>query len=215
MSTGAGGGSLAPRALRLSISHSRPYTAESRGKYKGKVILEENEGEGKEEEKDVSTRDVGTQTDPDDQHFPPLHFSRISSTPLLKDDTIEHDQGKGNGPHVILPHSTNDYDHTPTKLRPESTTNAHPGTGVETVSEVMEHGKIRQRSLSVDAGIPAAVPRATQSARRFSDLYSFSRSQVQRQFHQQYPEQAPDIREYGIQTGRRHVIHGYHAYYFH
>ena len=43
----------------------------------------------------------------------------------------------------------------------------------------------------------------------------YSKTKVLRHLHLQFPEQAPDLREHSIRTGRRHVINGYHAYYWH
>ena len=49
-----------------------------------------------------------------------------------------------------------------------------------------------------------------------SDLsLPYSKTRVLRRLHLQFPEQAPDLREQSIRTGRRHVINGYHAYYWH
>ena len=58
--------------------------------------------------------------------------------------------------------------------------------------------------------------RTTEATRRLMGLYNgFNRTEVMQRFHKQYPEKAPDLREYSIREGRRHVIHGSHAYYFH
>ena len=58
--------------------------------------------------------------------------------------------------------------------------------------------------------------RTAQSTRRLMTLYNgFTRSAVMKKFHEQYPEKAPDLREYSIREGKRHVISGSHAYYFH
>ena len=58
--------------------------------------------------------------------------------------------------------------------------------------------------------------RTAEATRRLMGLYNgFNRTEVLQRFHEQYPEKAPDLREYSIREGRRHIIHGYHAYYFH
>ena len=59
------------------------------------------------------------------------------------------------------------------------------------------------------------VPRSVTSTRRLMSVYNFSKSEVLKRFHQEYPERAPDLRDYGIQEGKRHIIHGYKSYYFH
>ena len=42
----------------------------------------------------------------------------------------------------------------------------------------------------------------------------FSRSEAMRRYHNLYPDQLPDLRE-ATDTGRRHIINGYHAYFYH
>ena len=77
------------------------------------------------------------------------------------------------------------------------------------------------RSYSADASYPPHQNnnnniRTAQSTRRLMTLYNgFTRSEVMKKFHEQYPENAPDLREYSIREGKRHVICGSHAYYFH
>ena len=58
------------------------------------------------------------------------------------------------------------------------------------------------------------APRTAIASRRLMSAFEFNRSAVQRQFHVEYPENAPDLRDNSSQ-GRRHIIHGHHAYYFH
>lgn len=43
----------------------------------------------------------------------------------------------------------------------------------------------------------------------------YSRMEALRQFRLAYPDHIPDLREYSIRSGRRHIINGYHAYYWH
>ena len=43
----------------------------------------------------------------------------------------------------------------------------------------------------------------------------YSKTEVLRNFHFSYPEIPPDIRQFSMCSGRRHVINGYHAYYWH
>ena len=172
----------------------------------------------------MGTEDVSTQTDPDEEHFPPL--SPVTASPVLPATSSSLQQDQHCDRHIPLLPQLTKSDHTETKPRPQSTTGV-PNTslhhsmptgtrmwqcGTEQGLEGAGMGRRHWRSLSADA---ACTPRSVTSARRFSELYSFSRSEVQRRFHQQYPEQAPDLRQYGIQTGKRHIIHGYHAYYYH
>ena len=59
-------------------------------------------------------------------------------------------------------------------------------------------------------------PRSVESTRRMNELFQgFKRCEVLRRFHSAYPESAPDLRQYGTRTGKRHIINGHHAYYFH
>ncbi len=46
-------------------------------------------------------------------------------------------------------------------------------------------------------------------------MCSYNKSEALRQFHNQYPSHTPDLRQYSISSGRRHIINGYHAYYWH
>lgn len=44
----------------------------------------------------------------------------------------------------------------------------------------------------------------------------YSKSNAMKSFHTKYNDQnIPDLRQYSISSGRRHVINGYHAYYWH
>ena len=58
------------------------------------------------------------------------------------------------------------------------------------------------------------APRTAIASRRLMSAFEFNKSAVKRQFHAEYPENAPDLRENSRQ-GKRHLIHGHHAYYFH
>lgn len=58
------------------------------------------------------------------------------------------------------------------------------------------------------------TPRTAIASRRLMSAFEFDKSAVKRRFHAEYPDNAPDLRENSSQ-GRRHVIHGHHAYYFH
>lgn len=190
MSTSGGRNLGPPRPLYSSFSHSRPYTAESRSKYRGTLVVEdigddwewEEEGEREGEVKVVSKKDAATQTEPDDE-YPPLWST--GQPQLTNDHQTKATTGEPKWENMV-------------ELRPLTT------TGVE-------H---RQRSFSVNEGL-AFHPRSSLSSRRFSQLYGFSRSDVMKQFHSQFPEPVPDLRQYGMQKGRRHIIHGYNSYYFH
>ena len=184
-----------------AYSHCRPYTAESRAKYRGKSgrgeEWEENEeegwGEGEregageregEKESRIVTKDAATQTEPNDY--------LLLITPSPPQDHSEKTE------------STKD-DHMQTKECPTIIVARPPR------SATTDHK--HQRSYSADQTV--SLPRTSSSSRRFSSLYGFSRSAVLKRFHSQYPEQAPDLRQYGMKKGRRHTIHGYNSYYFH
>ena len=47
------------------------------------------------------------------------------------------------------------------------------------------------------------------------DRRPYSKTEALRHFHIQHPKRAPDLREFSISQGRRHVINGYHAHYWH
>ena len=58
------------------------------------------------------------------------------------------------------------------------------------------------------------TPRTAIASRRLMSAFEFDRSAVKRRFHAEYPENAPDLRK-NTSQGKRHLIHGYHAYYYH
>ena len=58
------------------------------------------------------------------------------------------------------------------------------------------------------------TPRTAVASRRLMSAFEFNKSAVKRRFHAEYPENAPDLRKNSRQ-GKRHLIHGHHAYYFH
>lgn len=203
------------RSLYSVYSHSRPYTAESRAKYRGKFGRGANEedwgkgGEDAEGESGIVMKDAATQTEDDDEY--------LLATPTLQQD---HDMAMDT---ATLPQLTN-HSQTATKQRLKSATSVPrvstalptPGVGMgqggmECGRETME--RRHQRSFSVDGS--TFFPRSSLSARRFTELYGFSRSNTLKRFHSQYLELAPDLRQYGIQKGKRHTIHGYNSYYFH
>ena len=69
-----------------------------------------------------------------------------------------------------------------------------------------------KRSLSANN----YIPRTVDSTQRLNILYNgFSRTETLKRFREQHPENAPDLRHYSIREGKRHIIHGSHAYYFH
>lgn len=61
------------------------------------------------------------------------------------------------------------------------------------------------------------TPRTVESTRKMMQVFNrFSPSRSMRRFHQYYQESVtPDLRQFGVRQGRRHIIHGSHAYYYH
>lgn len=88
---------------------------------------------------------------------------------------------------------------------------------VDSLSQSAYHQKPNHtRSYSADAAATCYTPRTAEATKRLMGLYNgFSRTETMRKFHERYPEKAPDLREYSIREGKRHIIHGSHAYYFH
>ena len=72
----------------------------------------------------------------------------------------------------------------------------------------------RRRPHSAD-DVYSYTPRTASSTRRLMSAYDYSKSDALRRFHQQYRETTPDLREYSLCEGKRHIIHGSHAYFFH
>lgn len=59
-------------------------------------------------------------------------------------------------------------------------------------------------------------PRSMESTRRMLQVFNgYSKSKVLNRFNQQYQESAPDLRKFSTREGKRHFIHGTHAYYYH
>ena len=57
------------------------------------------------------------------------------------------------------------------------------------------------------------TPHPTQ--RLMSLVNGFNKTEILKRFHKEFPEKAPDLREYSVHEGKRHIIHGSHAYYYH
>ena len=73
------------------------------------------------------------------------------------------------------------------------------------------------RVLQAQTDAQVRTPRTVESTRRMMQVFNrFSRSESMRRFHQHYQESAaPDLRVFSIREGKRHIIHGTHAYYYH
>lgn len=100
----------------------------------------------------------------------------------------------------------------------------------EGVNDEMESVKITQFQLPVrpesEAGSylrPSTAGSYSTSAETCSDHPSadsvlkvpYNRTEALQRFNMVHYERAPDIRENSIRSGRRHIINGYHAYYWH
>ena len=189
----------------MARSHSRPYTAESRAKYRGKLVRGEEEVEveeevEEEEEEMVLMKDVATQTELDDDYL-------LTPTPTpLQLHHMPMDT-------TTLPQLTNRCQRATNQRSKSATTVPIPTSTVGTRlgPQGMDPRQGHQHSRSFDEHSHLR----TSSARKFTQLNGFSRSDVQKQFHSQYPELAPDLRQYGMQKGKRHTIHGYNSYHFH
>ena len=76
----------------------------------------------------------------------------------------------------------------------------------------------REQAPRFDGAVSADVvtPRSVDSTRKLMGLYNgFNKTDILRRFHEHFPERAPDLRTYSAKEGKRHIIHGSHAYYFH
>lgn len=83
---------------------------------------------------------------------------------------------------------------------------------VSALTPQREQGTRFKRALSADV----ATPRTVDSTRKLMGLYNgFNKTDILRRFHEHFPERAPDLRTYSVKEGKRHIIHGNHAYYFH
>ena len=167
--------------------------------------------------------DKATQTDPEDftQPIQSLTYSaNIHSRPESQSrlphishtghlTQMEHDSPKPSRDY-LKPDAGHSHYKLP-RSRSESE-NKLPTTGTQFQSlPSWAHGR---RPHSADS-LYSYTPRTVSSTRRMMSAYDYSKSDALRRFHQQYRETTPDLREYSIREGKRHVIHGSHAYFFH
>ena len=62
----------------------------------------------------------------------------------------------------------------------------------------------------------ASKPRSVESTRRMIQVFNgYSKAKTLKRFTQQYQDPVPDLRHFSIREGKRHFIHGTHAYYYH
>lgn len=148
----------------------------------------------------TTTRDVATQTEPDDEY---LYTLTTQDQSIPTESTV--------GPLTNLSDQKMPKHQPKEKIIKPRLSTSPSGTRFKTETETKD--KNHHRSFSIDE--TSFRPRSSFTTQRFSEIYGFSRSDVQKQFHLQYPESAPDLRQYGIQKGKRHTIHGYNSYYFH
>ena len=160
--------------------------------------------------------DKATQTDPEDITRPiqsPIYrqqskLSRISDVgPLTAQMGLTSQKPSSD---FARPGSENLH----YKLKSHSESESRlPGTNFPELQSLPSWAQYR-RPHSADAlyGYP---PRTVSSTRRLMSAYDYSKSDALRRFHQQYRETTPDLREYSICEGKRHIIHGSHAYFFH
>lgn len=73
-----------------------------------------------------------------------------------------------------------------------------------------------QRSDSMEGSSQLRTPRTVESSRKMMEVFNrFSRSESMKRFNQHFRELTPDLRQFSIRQGKRHIIHGTHAYYYH
>ena len=169
----------------------------------------------------VAKVDKATQTDPALSVTATLegapHSLTSDTLPHLTPTTITP-----SAPHTSQPYTPHRLPQLPTAEVVDSTMPTFVSKRLPTVGNEMKmyvHPKSARvfspRTDTADWPHTADVhtPRSAVSTRRM--LNSFSKTEAIRQFQEKYPGNVPDLREYSIQEGRRHVIHGHHAYYYH
>ncbi len=169
-----------------SRESQRPWTAESRGKYAFSA-------------QETSLGTLGLQTATDD---------RCSSS----NQEVENDVSTSS-------ESEQDTEEKPmmvdTSTQTEERRTEFPSLFIdrnESVNATIDPGL----HISHDQGSNLITPRTAQSTQRLMSLFNgFNKTDILKRFHEEFPEKAPDLREYGLQDGKRHTIHGSHAYYFH
>lgn len=178
---------------------------------KRKVVLSSPGEDGVDDGGQVSKVDKATQTDPE---FLSLH----ETTPLPMPHALPHltpITPSPSTPHPSQPHTPHKLPQLPTTQFHLSTSHyspQRPHTALDQSHTPTQPKSVGSRPHTSDT----YTPRSAVSTRRLMGLYNnYSRTEVLRRFHDQYPEGVPDLRDYSIREGKRHVIHGHHAYYFH
>ena len=86
----------------------------------------------------------------------------------------------------------------------------------QSVSKKLHSMSKTQKGELLEGYVSSPIPRTVESTRRMLKVFNeYSHTNAQKQFHQQYQEVSPDLRPFGMRKGKRHVIHGAHAYYYH
>lgn len=179
--------------FRSRDSH-RPWTAESRGKY-NRVSVSAQESSLGTSRLQTATDDSSSNQEVENNESTSLDVEIEQDTkekkPIMADACTQTEEGRTEFPSLFT-------DHRVLSDRNESVrTTVDPGL------------HISQRSN-------LNTPRTAQSTQRLMSLFNgFNKTDICKRFHEEFPEKAPDLREYGLQNGKRHTIHGSHAYYFH
>ena len=181
---------------------------------KRKVVISSPDEDEVDDDGQVPKVDKATQTD---LEFP-SSLSLQETIPLPTSHTLPHLTPVT--PSLSTPHPSQPY--TPHKLPQLPTTRFDLSTSNYTLQRphtAQDQPYAPTHPNSADSRPRTAdtyTPRSVGSTRRLMGLYNnFSKTEVLRRFHDQYPEDVPDLRDYSIREGKRHVIHGHHAYYFH
>lgn len=85
-----------------------------------------------------------------------------------------------------------------------------------TQTRSIDYNDIDSRPLSRESFLnPTTGGSSFVNTNSFSLLLPHCKSEAVKLFHQMYPDNVPNIHSNSSQTSRRHVINGYHAYYWH
>lgn len=177
--------------LYRSRESHRPWTAESRGKYSRVAHTEPDSSFGFSKLQEALIKSNYEQESTEAE-------SVDSSSDSEKDiEVVKVDAGTQTEEEYFEPNRTELPSLAPQTLGPD-----------HKEMEAQDSQRLIRSNLS--------TPKTAESTRKLMSLFNgFNKTEILRRFNNEFPEKAPDLREYSIQEGKRHIIHGSHAYYYH
>lgn len=132
----------------------------------------------------------------------PVHSNQPATSPTLENQgkLFSRSADRSNSSHKQQDHMTHQ--------RPQSVSRK--------LHSLSKRGQRDDARSAKDGGLVATPPRTVESTRRMLQVFNgYSKSNVLKHFGQQYQDVVPDLRKFGTREGKRHVINGFNAYYYH